>query len=140
MRCGFVGADGEHRIQQQHPLFGPAVEVAAARDGRPRIVAHLLENILQRRRKSYAVPHRETEPVGLSLAVVGILSDDDDLELVEGAFVESAEDILPARENAARGVLLPDESGQGGKVGLLELRRENIFPVGSDLHIHSGMG
>ena len=136
MRGGLVLAYGEHRVEQQHPLLGPAVKVAARGVGRPRVVAHLLEDVLQRRREGDAVAHREAEPVGLPRTVVGVLPDDDHLEPLEGALVEGAEDVAAARIDASRGVLLAHEAGQLGEIGLLELGFEDGFPIGGDSYIH----
>ena len=136
VRGRLVGADRQHGVQQQHALLGPAVEVARGGDGRSGVVGDLLEDILQRRREGNAVRHREAEAVGLPGAVVGVLPDDDHLQTVERAFVESPEDVAAARVDASRGVFLPDEIGQGDEIGFLEFGSQQLFPVGCDLYIH----
>ena len=72
----------------------------------------------------------------MSGAVVGILADDDDLQFVEGAFVEGPEDIAAARVDAVRGIFLPYELRKGGEIRFLEFGSEQLFPVGGDLYIH----
>ena len=99
-------------------------------DGRAGVVGDLLEDVLQRGRERHAVAYREAEPVGLPGAVVGILADDDDLQFVEGAFVEGPEDIAAARVDAVRGIFLPYELRKGGEIRFLEFGREQLFPVG----------
>ena len=136
VRGCLVGADGQHGVQEQYSLLGPAVEVARRGDGCPGVVGNLLEDVLQRGWERHAVAYREAEPVGLSGAVVGILADDDDLQFVEGAFVEGPEDIAAARVDAVRGIFLPYELRKGGEIRFLEFGREQLFPVGGDLYIH----
>ena len=136
MRRRFVCADGQHGVQEQYSLLGPAVEVARRGRGRPSVVGDLLEDILQRGRERHAVAYREAEPVGLSGTVVGVLTDDDHFQLVERAFVEGAEDVAAARIDAPRGVFLPYELREVGEVGFFEFGSEQLFPVGGDLYIH----
>ena len=140
VRCGFVGADREHGVEQQHSLFGPAVEVARRRYGRAGVVGDLLEDVLQRGREGNSVRDRETKPVGLSGTVIGVLADDDHFQAVERAFVEGAEDVAAARENAPRGVFLPYELRELREIGFFELRGEEFLPVGGYLYIHVTSG
>ena len=136
MRGGAVGTDGQHRVEQQHPLFGPAVEIAAGGNGGSRVVVNLLEDVAERGRKGNPVVHREAEAVGLPVAVVGVLSDDDHLQGVERAFVEGAEDVAAAREDALRGIFLPHEGGEVVEVGLVEFGSQNRLPVRCDFYVH----
>ena len=136
VRGRFVGPHGEHRVEQQYALLGPAVEVARERHGYARVVGDLLENVLERRRKGYAVGHGETEAVGLSGSVVGVLPDDDHLQAVERAFVECAEDVAAARKNAVRGIFAAHEIDQSCEIGLLEFGSQQFLPVGGYFYIH----
>ena len=136
MRGCLVGADRQHGVEQQHPLLGPAVEVARRGDGRAGVVGDLLEDVLQRGREGNAVGDRETESVGLPGTVIGVLADDDHFQLFERAFVEGPENVAAAGKDAPRGVLLPHELREGGEIGFLEFGGEDLFPVGCDLYIH----
>ena len=140
MRGRFVFADRQHGVQQQHSLLGPPVEVTRGGDRRPGIVGDLLEDVLQRGREGDAVGHREAESVGLPGSVVGVLSDDDDLQPLERTLVEGAEYVAAPGIDAAGGILLAHEVRQCGEIGLLELGSEHLFPVGSDLYVHVKCG
>ena len=137
MRGGFVCAHRKHGVQQQHALLGPAVEVAALRHGHPRIVVHLLEDVLQRRRERHSVAHREAEPVGLTLAVVGVLTYDNHLQIVEGALVECAEYVAACGKDPARRVFVADELRQLGEIGFVELFSYDLLPVFGYTDIHA---
>mgnify|MGYP007078628893 CR=1 FL=1 len=126
----------QHRVEHQYSLLGPAVEVAARGNRRAGVVGYFLEDVLQRGWERHAVRHGETESVGLSFAVIGVLSDDYHFEFVERAFVESPEDVAAARVDAVRGIFLPYELRKGGEIRFLEFGREQLFPVGGDLYIH----
>lgn len=136
VRGGLVGPHGQHGVQQQDPLLGPAVEVPAGGYRSVQVAGDLLEDVLQRGRERDAVRHREAEAVGLALPVVGVLTDDDDLQLVERTLVESPEDVARARKDPSGGVLLPDEIGQFPEIGLVEFGLQNLFPVLRYLDIH----
>ena len=127
---------GKDGVKKKHALPCPTGQIAVFCRRNREVHFQLLIDILQRRREGNAVRHREAEAVGLPGAVVGILADDDDLQFVEGAFVEGPEDIAAARVDASRGVFLPDEIGQGDEIGFLEFGGEDLFPVGCDLYIH----
>ena len=64
VRGSLVGPDGERGIQQQHALFGPAVEVARGGNGLAQVALNLLENIAQRGGKWHSVVDREAESIG----------------------------------------------------------------------------
>ena len=139
-RTTALGPDRQHGVQQQHALLGPAVEVPACGNRCSGVVVHLLEDVLQRGWEGDAVADREAESVGLPGTVIGVLSDDDDLQLLERTFVEGPEDIASAGEDAAGGVLLADEVGELGEVGFFEFRSEDLLPVRGDLYIHVTKG
>ena len=61
-----VCSDGEHRIEQQNPLFCPRRELAMLRNGKAKGRVQLLENILERRRHSHPLLNRETQPMSLA--------------------------------------------------------------------------
>ena len=132
----FVCPNRQHGVEQQHALFGPAVEVAARGNRRAGVVGDLLEDVLQRGRERHAVRHGETESVGLPFAVIGVLPDDYHFEFVERAFVEGTKNVAPSGEYPTGGVLLPYEVGEFSEIGFFELFGKNLFPVRSDFNIH----
>ena len=87
-----------------------------------------------------AVRHGETESVGLSFAVIGVLSDDYHFEFVERAFVEGTKNVASSGEYPAGSVFLPYEVGEFSEIGFFELRGEEFLPVGGYLYIHVTSG
>ena len=79
-------------IQQQYSLLCPSCKVAGVWDRRAEVELYLLEDVLQRWWKRYAVAHREAQSVSLSRFVIRVLSDDDHFHLVERTQVEGVED------------------------------------------------
>ena len=136
MRRRLVRAHGQHGVEQQHALFGPAVEIARSGNGRARIVVHLLEYVDQRGRERHAVADRKAQSVGLPRPVIRVLSDDDHFQIIGIAHIESPENIASGRENPPLGVFLLDEIDQLPEIGLVELPAYPLFPFGRNLDIH----
>ena len=132
---GLVGTDGQRGVEQQHALTGPPSQVARWRHGCARVVLYLLEDVLQRGRKGHAVLHREGESVGLSWLVVGVLTYDDHLHLVEGAQVEGIEDEASRRVACRGGILVAHGVGELLEVGLRELPLQLHLPRGFYLYV-----
>ncbi len=55
---------------------------------------------------------RKTQPVGLARPVIGILTENDDLDLCDGTKIERAENLRSRRKHRPGPVLVPDELGQ----------------------------
>ena len=96
---------GECGVQQQNPLLCPSREIAGHRNRSTKVLLYLLEDILKRRGKCHTVAHRETEPMCLPWAMIGILTDDHHLHLVDGTEIESIE-YQTARGIACGGLIL----------------------------------
>ena len=129
VRGGLSGAHCQRGIEEQHPFPSPFLEIARARHGHAEVVVQLLEDILQAGRERHTVGHREREAVGLSRAVVRVLTQDDHLHLVERREVEGVED------QGTRGIygilpLLADEKRlEVGEIRCLELRPQHLVPT-----------
>lgn len=74
MGSGLLFAHGERGIEQQCPVVRPLTKVTRAWDGSSKVVLHFLEDVLERGRVSHPIIHREAKPVGLTLAVIGVLT------------------------------------------------------------------
>ncbi len=111
MRSGLAGGDGQHRVQEQHALLGPAGEIAAHRRCQPKVGLKLTEDVLKRRRRLDARRNREAEPHRLTGTVVGILAEDDDANVIEGGAIQRLEHVVGPGVEAARGANLGDEKG-----------------------------
>ena len=106
MRARGVLAYRQRGVQQQHTLLCPLLQVAAGRGHKPHVVMQLLEDVDERLRERHAVLHRETQPVGLSHLVVGVLPDDHHLHLVKRRAVEGVEDAVARRKHTVMLLLL----------------------------------
>ena len=137
MAVGLMGPDGQRGVEQQYTLFSPARQVAREWYGRAEVLLNFLEDVLQRGRKLDAVLHREAESVSLTRLMVGILSDDDHLDLVEGTKVEGVEDERTWRIACRRPIFLTDSSSELSEVRFVELTLQVRFPRGFYLYIHN---
>ena len=132
---------GTHRqrcIEQQHPLFCPARQVARLRDGRTEVILYLLEDILQRRREHHPILHGETQSMCLSGLMIRVLSDNHHLHLVKRTQVEGIEDQFSRGVTSGLLILLPHGLCQLCEVGLVEFLAEIRLPCRFYLDIHEG--
>lgn len=121
MGSGLVLAHGEGGIEQEHALGSPSSQTSARGHGYAEILLYLLEDIDQRRRKGNAVCHGEAQAFGLSRLMIGVLSDDHHLHLVERAEVEGVEDKTGRRIDDTVCVFAPDKIGQFLEIGFVKL-------------------
>jgi hypothetical protein len=92
------------------------------------VVLRLLEYILETGRWALRMHHAEGQPVCLARAVIRVLTDHHDADVVEGTRAEGAEDQVSGRVDLLRGGLLREEEIQAGEVGLREFPAENGDP------------
>ena len=137
MRSGHVGTHGECGVEQQYALPRPAFEVAVWQRFDAEVAANLFVDVAQRWRQFYVFVDRETEPVCLPDAVIGVLPDDDDFDAVERAEVKGVENEARRRKNLLCLVFVSDKIGELHKVGLVKLGGELLFPSGVDAYVHS---
>ncbi len=154
MTVGHASLHGERSVEQQDALVGPCAEVAAVGQGRgtshrPWIgtrhhhgrlseLAHqFLVDVEQRRREGNARLHREAQAMSLPRFVIGILSEDDNLHLVERRAVEGFEDEASGRI-ARRGLVgTAHEVGKYLKIRAVELWLKLLAPRFLNLDLHS---
>ena len=132
-----MGTDCQRGVEQQDTLFGPTCQIATLRNGRPQVLLYFFEDVLQGGRKLYAVLHREAKPMRLTWFMVGVLTNDNHLHLVEGTEVESIENLGTWWITGRRGVLLTHGASELLEVGLLKLLLQVFLPSGFYLYIHS---
>jgi hypothetical protein len=121
-------------LRRSTPWRGPGIEAAVRRRIDPEVVAELLVDVHQRRRRGHTLSHREAEAVGLAGAVVRILSEDHDLHRLERGEVQRREHVLVRRVHRRPSPLGGDELLQLGPVRLGELPPEHRVPVGAVGH------
>lgn len=125
-----MGADGEARIQEEDSLVRPVFKIAALRNGNSQIVVQFLEDVYERRGRFDAVGNREAQPVGLSRVVVRVLSDDDRLDLIDGAFVEGGENLGAGRIDRVLFFLLDERRLEMLKIRHFKLVAQKFKPCG----------
>ena len=129
VRAGLMGAHGEGGVEQQHPLVGPALQIAVG--GwyvGAEVGVYLFNYVHQRRRHGYAVGHGKAEAHGLPRLVIGILAENDDLHLVERGAVEGGEDVGTFGIAGIVGAVFDEESFQLRKIGCVELGLQDSKP------------
>ena len=130
-------AHGEGAVEQQHALLCPAPQAAALRYGTPQVAVDFLEDVLERRGKRHTVCHGEAEALSLPRLMVGVLPEDDHLELFKRAEVEGIE-YLSRRGIACSGaVLLAHKVGELTEIGRIKLALESLCPTGMYPYFHS---
>gem|GEM_PF-289536 len=134
--AGTVRADGQGGVEQQHALVGPTREVAARGARSAEVVGDLFEDVLKRGGKGRAVLHREAEPVGLAGFVVGVLTDDDHLDAVEGTVRKGVEDVRPGGIDRRLAVLLTHEIGQFYEIVFLKFAGQTCLPARLHFYVH----
>lgn len=123
MTVGLMGTHRERSIEQQHALLSPTGEIARCGDRRTKVGLYLFKDILQRGRKLNAVLHRETQSMGLSWLVIGILTDNHHLYLVKRTEVEGIENQLAWRIAGILLILCTNRIGEPDKIVFVELTK-----------------
>jgi len=136
---GFVGPNGEGGVEEEYALFGPVGEVAVVGDGHADVLVQFFEYIDEGRGRGDAFWDGEAEAVGLAGAVVGVLAEEDDLDLVEGGGVEGVKDEAAGGIDGFAGEAFRLEVVDDlEKIGFGEFLFEDAFPGFFDLYIHRG--
>ena len=120
---GLMSANGKRCIKQQYALLGPTGKIARCGDRRTKVGLNLLEDILQRGRKLDTVLNRETQSVGLSWLVIGILTDNDNLNLIKWTKIKGVEYQFTWRIARVLLILGSNRIGEPDKIILVELTK-----------------
>ena len=123
MTVGLMSANGKRCIQQQHALLGPTGKIARCGDRRTKVGLNLLEDILQRGRKLDTVLNRETQSVCLSWLVIGVLTDNHYLHLVERTQVKGIKYQFAWGIARVLLILCTNRIGEPNKVVFVELTK-----------------
>lgn len=128
VRTGLVGTDSESGIEQQNAFFDPMIQIAGFGRRFTNISLDFFINILQGGRKGDAVGDRKRKTVGLARAMIGVLTKDDDLDLVDRQTVERVENKLGWRIDSGFLIFLMNEPRERLEVGFLKFVFEKLFP------------
>ena len=129
MGCRCVCAYGQHRIEEKHALPCPWDETAVCGWLDPEIILHLLVNIEKGWRWIDADLDGKRKSVCLPVAVVRILSENDDLRIRKARVVQRVEDRKHIGIDALRTVFPDEKLPQFPIVGLCHLICEKLLPV-----------
>ncbi|MNV18488.1 hypothetical protein D3C71_1093140 [compost metagenome] len=130
VRIGVCALDGHGGVEHQHALFGPALQVTVAGDVDVQVALQLFVDVHQRRRRRYARLHREAQAMGLARAVVRVLSEDHDFDLVQWRGIECVEDHRARWIDLLAGrPLLLQKVSQLCHVGLVEFGTQGLLPA-----------
>ncbi|MNV09210.1 hypothetical protein D3C71_996990 [compost metagenome] len=130
VRIGIGALDGHGGVEHQHALIGPALQVTMVGDVDVQVALELFIDVHQRRWRRHAGLHREAQTVGLARAVIGILTEDHHLDLVQRRGIERVENHRPRRIDLLTGrPLLLQEVSQLCHVGLVEFGTQCLLPA-----------
>ena len=130
VRVGVGALDGHGGVEHQHALIGPALQVAVVGDVDVQVAFQLFIDIDQRRRCRHARLHREAQAMGLTRAVVRVLTEDDDFHLVQRRGVQRVENQWARRIDFLAGCpLLLQKVAQLCHVRLVELSTQCLLPA-----------
>jgi hypothetical protein len=107
--AGLGGPDGQDGVEEEEPLARPRLEVAVVGDGLAGVISELAEHIAEGRWRRDAGSHGESEAVGLSGLVVGVLAQEDGAHGSEGGQAERLEDLGGGGVDRGAGVLLGEK-------------------------------
>ena len=91
--------DGQDRIEQQHYLPSPGLQDGAPAHPDGQGGLDFLEDVLERGRSGYVIGDAETQPHGLTVAVVRVLPQDHGLDLIQWGQFEGFENLAARRED-----------------------------------------
>jgi hypothetical protein len=135
MRCRHRPLHRQHAVEQQDTLPRPVFKKAVAGRRDAQIVLQLFINIDQRRWRTHAWLDAERQPMRLPLAMIRVLTEDDDPYLVERRQIQSAKILRPLGKNLlAATFFLHQEFFQCGHIGAGKFRSQSCFPALLDLH------
>lgn len=115
-----MGFDGEGVVEQENALLRPFLEIAVGWDWCAEVVVDFLEDILQTRGDCDGFIDGKGEAVGLVVAMIGVLTDDDNLYGVKIGG-EGGEDLSFGRENLFFDIFLVQKVAEGVKIILPKL-------------------
>ena len=101
-----MGSYGKHSIKHKHSLLRPGLKISVIRNKCSHVIMKLLIYIHKGRRYVNSRLYREAKAMGLSVIVIGILSDYDTLYICQWGKMKGIEDIICRREYLSGGVLL----------------------------------
>ena len=128
VRSGLVGADGESGIEEENALVCPALEIACLGRSFSQVRSDFFVDIDKRRGNSDVIGDRKAETIGLTRAVIGVLTNDDDFNIVKGAVIKGIENKLWRGIDRGGLIFFSNKVGKLFKVWLVKLGSQCLFP------------
>ena len=136
MGSGATVLDCQAGVQQKNALPCPAFKIAVPGKRQAEIGLKFLVDILKRGRRHDALRHGKAQTVRLSGAVIGVLTKDDHLHVVEGRQLEGPEYLSSRRiDPLAGGFLFTKKSAERLHVRRGELAGKAGLPACLDPHL-----
>lgn len=125
----------KRRVQQQHTLLGPTLQMAMVRRFNSQILLQFLKNILQRRRNIHARLHRKTQTVRLLSAMVRVLTENHHFHFIERRMIERRKELRCfGIDDLFLSHLAGQELAQIAHIVFPKLGFQMGFPAGLELH------
>lgn len=141
-----MSTHAEAGVEQEYSLLRPTSQVVGPLGGiRERglqvepLGLNLFEDVDQRGRSRYALWNAKAQTVCLTGFVVRVLPQNHHLHLVKWRLVKGVEDESARRITRPCCILILDKLYQIVEVGLLELKRELVFPALFYLYVHDSL-
>ena len=105
---GIMCPNRKNGIQQKHSLIRPFFQISVVGNTAAQIIMQLLIDIHQGRRNLHLRFYGKTQPVGLTIVVIGILPQNHHLYLSKRCKIKCIENIIGIRKNLIILIFIPD--------------------------------
>ena len=130
MGIGLMSTHSQYRIQQQHTLIRPLLQIPVVWNVTAQIILQFLINILQRRRNLLLILRdRKTHAVCLMLIMIRVLPQQKHLHLTQGRKMKRTENLFRRGIDDSPAVLVLNKSIQLPVIFLVKLRIKRFRPV-----------
>ena len=129
MGIGLVGPYRQDRIEKQHSLISPLLQISVIRDRASKVIVKLFVNVLKGGRGLLARQDRKAQSMGLIHIMIRILSKYHDPNPGQGRIMEGIKNIVHRRKNLPGLIFLGQEVSKLFIVGLLKFGIQRLFPI-----------
>ena len=137
VRCGLSGAHREDRVQQQHALPGPGLEVVGPAHPDAQVALYFLIDVHERGGSGHAVGHREAQAHRLAWIMIRVLTQDNHFDILHRSELEGPENAVSRGIDGLSLLLFGMEiRDKPRKVRLVELTLQGLSPGFFYLYVH----
>jgi len=91
VRASLARINSQARVEQKHALLSPMTEIPGRRGSQKHVALHFLEDVAQAGRNGFSTRDRKRQSVRLAVAVIRILSEDNDAGICSGRHFKRSE-------------------------------------------------